>query len=284
MIYATKTRNASFIELLESFYRRGIDARFILEVKDPMLVDFSIEKYRSFDRKTEEYEMYREAVISECSKNIWFFFREIVKNFVLTEETLQMIYLFSNGISFIADSYTTEMRRTYHLLWYYYRSSHNDDLTLTSTTSLSAMEEFQRHIASMSTETNIGLLLNGWPVSPGHMGTLQINDSQAKALLAGGENIVLREFSRRYTLKVPRNHGDTKSCTFFDLDMSASAILQSLALQVEDESVEWKYYLINIGSDNTDAGIILKSWLKRIIPKFTESDYNSDQLGGIYYL
>ena len=116
MIHKT-TKNPSFLEMRYFLQDKNVENdSFMLELYDESLENFDISDLRTDDNKAREALITK--VIKECQKNIWFFFREIVRipcevsgayncpeystRFVLNPMSMAMIYLYDNNQNFIA--------------------------------------------------------------------------------------------------------------------------------------------------------------------------------------
>lgn len=117
----TNTTNRSFINVWHNIQDREaqpvnvIDNGFMLELKNEKLDGIELENLTDYDLETELY--YREAIREECKNNVWYFFREILRipnelnialgdytnasKFTLTEKSLDLIWAYDNGYSFV---------------------------------------------------------------------------------------------------------------------------------------------------------------------------------------
>jgi len=112
-----KTNNTSFIDMWHTLQDLNVDNNtFMLELYDQSLLDFDIGT--SFvNISSNEATKLRLSIWNECKKNIWFFFREIVKipsmmiggstqittPYLLNLDTLRLIYLFNKGYNLYVD-------------------------------------------------------------------------------------------------------------------------------------------------------------------------------------
>ena len=111
------TKNPSFLNMRYFLQDNNIENdSFMLELYDESLENFDISDLNTEDNKAREALITR--VIKECQKNIWFFFREVVRipcevgcaynypdyytRFVLDPMSMAMIYLYDNNQNFIA--------------------------------------------------------------------------------------------------------------------------------------------------------------------------------------
>lgn len=116
---ADSTNNKSFIKMWHRLQEKGVrninEPSFMLELCNSKLLNFDIREF--IDMSSEEEIAYKSVIFKECKKNIWFFFREIVRipdavsmelsdysnapKFTLTEDTMRMIWCYENNISFV---------------------------------------------------------------------------------------------------------------------------------------------------------------------------------------
>lgn len=117
----TNTTNRSFINVWHNIQDKEVqpvnvsDNGFMLELKNEKLDGIELENLSDYDLETELY--YREAIQEECKNNVWYFFREILRipndlniatgnytnasKFTLTEKSLDLIWAYDNGYSFV---------------------------------------------------------------------------------------------------------------------------------------------------------------------------------------
>ena len=144
MKYATKTTNKSFIDMWRYLQRMNVENNiFMLELQNPALSDFSINKYLNMDRDDPSFDEYREMVVEEARQNIWFLFRELFvmpdpdnpNNFIpfqLTPGAMAMIFLHNRGYSFINTDIENELCLYY--LWYLHLSCGVDNAVIADDT------------------------------------------------------------------------------------------------------------------------------------------------------
>ena len=124
----TNTTNRSFINVWHNIQDKEVqpvnvsDNGFMLELKNEKLDGIELENLSDYDLETELY--YREAIQEECKHNVWYFFREILRipndlniatgnytnasKFTLTEKSLDLIWAYDNGYSFVNQRSDTE--------------------------------------------------------------------------------------------------------------------------------------------------------------------------------
>lgn len=121
--FAKNTKNESFINKWHDLQNKGISNNsFMLRVANDKLINYDKTK------SPEDNDTDLATLIAECSNNVWFFFREIlripaaffsrnnyIKNspeFFLTETSAEMIYGYEQGISMTIYSPDTEGKTT----------------------------------------------------------------------------------------------------------------------------------------------------------------------------
>lgn len=151
MYYATKTTNKSFIHMWRTLQSDKVENNiFMLSVNDKDLIDFSFEKYNSFDKSSKEFKDYRKKVLTEAKSNVWFYFRELytvddglggVKQFELDPVSTKMIYLFEKRRSFILINKDPKYRNVLSYIWDYQRRTSGTDICL-----IGSRDEFSENL------------------------------------------------------------------------------------------------------------------------------------------
>lgn len=142
----TNTTNKSFINMWRYLQDKNIENNsFMLELHDESLKDFKLEDLEIED-KGKRYTLL-EKVKAECKRNIWFFFREIVRipnpvaisshqqelgqvHYILNPFEMAMIYSYEKKINFLSRLYGDVhrgMKTTVNLLEYYTYLFHKPD-------------------------------------------------------------------------------------------------------------------------------------------------------------
>lgn len=116
-MYDKNTKNKSFVDMWRCLQDQGIENNnFMLKLINPELEGFDINDLKTED-KVKRAELL-DKVVDECMKNIWFFFREVVRipnemgtlvgiedhhsPFILNPINMAMIYLYDYNQDFIA--------------------------------------------------------------------------------------------------------------------------------------------------------------------------------------
>lgn len=141
MNIAKNTTNKSFVKMWRYLQKQNVENNiFMLNTNDPLLTDFSVNKYNSLDKDSSAFEIYRSRVINEARENIWFYFRELLcmeeidKNgnitytrFPLDPVSMMMIYLYEKNKSFVLIDNHPIYHTVLALLWNYHKSIYGTD-------------------------------------------------------------------------------------------------------------------------------------------------------------
>lgn len=155
----SNTTNKSFVKMWHTLQENGVrnidDPSFMLDLYNNKLLNFNISDF--IDMSAEEEIAYKSVIFKECKKNIWFFFREIVRipdpisveladysnapRFTLTEDTMRMIWCYTNNISFTNKISTPSRLYCLCLLMLYdkYISNNNTGLAILDSSSIDTL-------------------------------------------------------------------------------------------------------------------------------------------------
>ena len=285
MNYSMKTTNKSFINMWRYLQRNYVENNlFMLQTNSPDLVDFSIEKYRSFDKDDPMFQIYRSKVIQEAKENIWFYFRELAvmpdetsitgyKRFELTPESMMMIYLYDKNKSFI--NMTADNTFYLHYLWNRTSSLYNNDLVMVNDID-----------TATAISTNIKKVIANMPIQVPFGSTQVISDNIDHFIVCDLRSF--REFylhqkyksfdmyvfdkSEKYLTNIP---WVDRPVPIFILENDLSLLAYSHILELNHGEV---FYFNNISNPDSMDKIILDKFLKMIYPKADTSIYDTNDI------
>ena len=265
MKYDRKTKNRSFVDMWHYLQRYNVEnSIFMLGTKDNLLLNFSLDEWNSLPRNGDEdyknIEKFRLRLIDEIRENIWFYFREIVfipdkenpgkfKHFNLTPETMMMIYLYINNISYVTTNINDDILMTQYFLWIYNRQFKNNDMIITN--NVNNINTIVKDIDCMilNSKTPIAIGLNEM-ISTSFRRCIFINDKSFT------DKFNLHSFvDKEYKKHVSINTWMNKSKTLFTLNNESVNIYDDV-IKLNDE---YNLYLLgNKDIDNIDkAGVLI---------------------------
>lgn len=285
MNYSMKTTNKSFINMWRYLQRYYVENNlFMLQTNSPDLVDFSIEKYMSFDRDDPSFPVYRSKVIQEAKENIWFYFRELAvmpdetsitgyKQFELTPESMMMIYLYEKNKSFI--NTTTDNEFCLHYLWNRTTSIYNNDLVMVNDidTAMDISKQIKKVVANMPIQVPFGST-QVMSDDVNHFIVCDLKSFQDFYLHQKYKSFDLYVFdkSEKY---LTDNPWVNKLVPIFILEDNLSLLAYSHILELNHGEV---FYFNTIGNNNSTDKIILDKFLKMMYPKADTSIYDTSEI------
>lgn len=257
---------------------------FMLQTNSPDLVDFSIEKYRSFDKDDPTFPIYRSKVIQEAKENIWFYFRELAvmpdptsitgyKQFELTPESMMMIYLYDKNKSFInMNTYNTF---DLHYLWNRTHSLYNNDLVMVNNidNAINISNQIRKVIANMPIQVPFGST-QVMSDDINHFIVCNMKSFQEFYLHQKYKSFDMRVFeeSEKY---LTSNPWVNRPVPIFILENDLPLLAYSHILELNHGEV---FYLNTIANNNSTDKIILDKFLKMMYPKADTSIYDTNEL------
>lgn len=299
MYYAKNTTNKSFLDMWHLLQRKKVKNNiFMLRVFDHALIDFSPKMYIEMDHDSDEFQLLQIRIRNECAKNIWFYFREIAmlptfddngeliyKPFRLTEESMNMIYLYDAGASFISHDATSYIKDVYRLLWHRHHVFNSDDFQVTLKGMGKIRDEISKVEKLVSHTTVPYAYGRGTAISISYNRCVTNSIENIKFRLAGGtKNPLEDDILATYKKTIAVNDRNTQSISLFDLGFSNSALLYTLLFHMKSPDINWNFYFVNFGSNIGDDGYILNQWALDSIPKFSPEVYDEKELNKFYFI
>ena len=294
MHYAKNTKNNSFINMWHLLQRNKIENNiFMLQVHNPELVDFTYDDLRNADPEDPMTSTLKKQVVTECKKNIWFYFREIAMipligkdgreanfTFHLTEKTMAMIYLFQTGASFICNHLDETTNYTYKLLWNYYHSTKGTDILISSSGKSKIKDAAMNAQISASNSLIWG---SGLAISNLENRFISFDDRSIEYRYRKyGGNPLQEDVEKAYKTYAPSN-GKEKHGALFDLTNSLTPLMYTMLFHMNPGKINWDYYFLGFDYQSIEW-TILQSWMKDFIDEADLNIYDMKSLNKVYFV